>query len=145
MTGKRQPSCRSFVASSPLWSRVPAKDENGKACVDFMMLIPGLKHADSFQVESYMHRIQNCLARFGPLVIYLDLNVRLSLLWVSAKSVPGISRHLVEAILKEIPHARVVAGDFNPENFVERKKPRLLRLGHQVLTSLRLQAKSPTD
>ncbi len=145
MKNKQAPSCHSFVASSPLWSRAPARDEQGKPCVDFMMLIPGLKQADSIQIESYMYRIQNCLAHFAPQVVYLDLNVKLSLLWVSAKSVPGISRHLVEAILKEIPHARVVAGDFNPENFIERKKPRLQRLGHQLMTTLRLATKSSTD
>jgi hypothetical protein len=145
MSEKQPPSCHSFVAASPLWSRAPARDENGKPCVDFMMLIPGLKHADSRTVESYMYRIQNCLSEFGPLVVYLDLNIKLSLLWVSAKSVPGISRHMVEAIIREIPHAKVVAGDFNPENFVERKPPPLLRIGRRVMTQLRLVVKSSVD
>jgi hypothetical protein len=145
MSDKQSPSCHSFVAGSPLWSRAPAKDENGKPCVDFMMLIPGLKHADSRTVESYMFRIQNSLSEFGPLVVYLDLNIKLSLLWVSAKSVPGISRHMVEAIIREIPHAKVVAGDFNPENFVDRKPQPLLRIGRKMMTHLRLVAKLPVD
>jgi hypothetical protein len=110
-----------------------------------MMLIPGLKQADAAQVESYMIRIQHCLSEFGSVVMYLDLNVKLSLLWVSARSVPGITRHLVQAILREIPHARVVAGDFNPENFVERKPPRLIRIGRSVMQTLRLGLKSGVD
>jgi hypothetical protein len=145
MSSKQPPSCHSYVAASPLWSRAPAKDENGKPCVDFMMLIPGLKHADSRTVESYMFRIRNSLSEFGPLVVYLDLNIRLSLLWVSVKSVPGISRLMVEAIIREIPHAKVVAGDFNPENFVDRKPAPLLRIGRKVMTHLRLVAKLPVD
>lgn len=145
MSDKKPPSRHAFVATSPLWSRAPARDEEGKPCVDFMMLIPGLKQADSAAIEGYLFRIQNCLSPFGPMVIYLDLNIRLSLLWVSAKSVPGISRLMVEAIIREIPHAKVVAGDFNPENFVERKPAPLLRIGRRVMTQLRLVAKLPVD
>lgn len=145
MPDKKLPRSHSYVAPSPLWSRAPVRDAQGRPYIDFMMLIPGLKSADAALVESYMFRIRHCLEGFGNAVVYLDLNIKLSLLWVSAKPVPGISRLMVQAILREIPHARVVAGDFNPENVIERKAPPLKRLGRKVIYRLRLLSKSAAD
>jgi len=107
--------CTPFVESSPLWSRVPARDEDGKPYSDFMMLIPGLKKESDATVEAYLIKIRESLLSFESVVVYVDLNIRLNLLWISIKPVPGITRHMVDAIQRNIPHARIVAGDFNPE------------------------------
>ena len=112
--------CTPFIASSPLWSRVPARDEDGKPYSDFMMLIPGLKKANEATVEGYLLKIRDSLLTFESVVVYVDLNIRLNLLWISIKPVPGITRHMVEAIQRNIPHARVVAGDFNPDILKDR-------------------------
>ena len=80
-----------------------------------MMIIPGLKTAGDAAIESHMVRLRNCLGPFAGNVAYVDLNVRLNLLWISAKPVPGLTRLLVEAIRKVIPEARVVTADFNPD------------------------------
>jgi hypothetical protein len=114
------PRCTPFVESSPLWSRVPSRDEDGKPYSDFMMLIPGLKKENEAAVEGYLLKIRESLLSFENVVVYVDLNIRLNLLWVSIKPVPGITRHMVEAIQCNIPHARVIAGDFNPDILKDR-------------------------
>lgn len=144
MSEKRPPSTQAFEAASPLWSRAPSRDESGRPYIDFMMLIPGLKKADAATVEGYLQKIREALKEYGDTVVYLDLNIKLSLLWVSAKPLPGITKTLVQAILQKIPHAKVVAGDFNPENFVDKKPQGIRALGQRVLSRLRL-AYSPTE
>ncbi len=111
---RRAPSTTPYVVSSPLWSRAPSRDEHGVPFIDFMMIIPGLKTGDDAAVEACLIKLGSCLEPYGHTVAYVDLNVRLNLLWISARPVPGIIRLLVEAIRRVIPEARVVAGDFNP-------------------------------
>ena len=114
MSDPRAPSCIPYVVASPLWTRAPARDADGIPYIDFMMIIPGLKGGDEMVVESCLVKLRNSLEQFENVVAYVDLNVKLSLLWISAKPVPGITRHIVQAVQKNIPEAKVVAGDFNP-------------------------------
>ena len=138
MSERKSPSPHAFQQASPLWTRAPARDENGKPFVDFMMLIPGLNKAPASTVEINMRKIREAMSDHGDNVVYLDLNIKLSLLWVSARPVPGISKVLVQSIMQAIPEAKVVAGDFNPENIVERKPSGLRRLGQRLMAQLRL-------
>ena len=133
MSKSQSPSRRAFIESSPLWSRAPSRDENGKPFIDFMMIIPGLKSAEAVVIEGHMLKLRDCLARFEHNVAYVDLNVKLNLLWVSARPVPGLTRLLVEAIQDVIPQARVVTADFNPE---PQRRTRLQRLGTQLALGL---------
>lgn len=146
MSEKRAPSCTPYIVSSPLWSRAPARDEYGKPYIDFMMIIPGLKNADEATIQSCMVKIRNSLCDFENVVAYVDLNIKLNLLWISTRPVPGISKLIMQAILREIPQAKIVAGDFNPESFLERKKAGwLVMLGRRVKNRLRLIASTSTD
>lgn len=115
MKNSRSPSCHAYQLSSPLWTRAPSRDAQGKPFIDFMMIIPGLKQADSMVIEGHMIKLRDCLGPFGHKVAYVDLNVKLNLLWVSARPVPGLTRELVTAIQQVIPQARVVTADFNPD------------------------------
>lgn len=115
MSDVRLPSTTPYLVSSPLWSRAPARDEHGKPYSDFMMLIPGLKSSNEDEIVACLYRIRQGLVGFEEVVVYVDLNVRLSLLWVSIRPLPGISSRIVQAIQREIPQAKVIAGDFNPE------------------------------
>ena len=128
-----------FVNASPLWQRAPARDEQGRACIDFMLLIPGLKKQTDAVIEAHMLKIQDCLKPFDNSVIYVDLNLRLNLLWISARSIPGISKTITEAIQQAIPEARVVAADFNPDEPTQ-TRPRhwLFRLAGRIRRSMRL-------
>lgn len=136
------PSCTPYIEASPLWSRAPARDENGDPYIDFMMLIPGLKKQNEAGIESCLVKIRDSLSDFEEVVVYVDLNIKLNLLWVSAKPVPGISKHIVLAIQREIPHAKVVASDFNPPDEVNNQQFNwLLSMGRKVRNTLGLSTK----
>lgn len=141
MNRRRAPSCTPWLVSSPLWSRAPSRDENGAPYIDFMMIIPGLKQGGDVAVEGCLQRLRASLDPFGQAVAYVDLNVKLNLLWISARPAPGILRQIARSIRQEIPEARIVAGDFNPESFAERKQPWLVRLGRRI--SIRLGVDRP--
>lgn len=133
MSDCREPSCTPCLVASPLWTRAPARDADGSPYIDFMMIIPGLKSADEMAIESCLVKLRNSLAQFENVVAYVDLNVKLNLLWISARPVPGITRHIVHAIQKSIPEAKVVAGDFNPPGDSSAQNSRWLRyLGIKV-------------
>lgn len=137
MSKTRAPSTAPFVVASPLWTRAPSRDENGKPYFDFMMLIPGLKKQNQAGIESYVLRIKNCLQAFENVVVYVDLNTRLNLLWISIKPIPHVSRHIMQAIQYEIPDAKVVAGDFNPESDQQKlSRPLLVKIKQSIKTRL---------
>lgn len=121
MDDSSSPRCSPYVEVSPLWSRAPARDHQGKPYSDFLMLIPGLKKENDAGIESCLLKIRESLAAYENVVVYVDLNIKLGLLWVSIKPVPGITRQLVHAIQQRIPHAKVVASDFNPEPMSEKR------------------------
>jgi len=100
-------------SASPLWARAPKRDEQGRAYGDFMCLIPGLKQQSAAGKQACLIDVQHCLKPFGDIVVFVDLNIRLSLLWVSHKPQPGIAATLVQAIQQAVPQARVIAADFN--------------------------------
>jgi len=139
----RAASCSPYAVTSPLWSRAPARDENGKPYSDFMMLIPGLKQQTEAGVESCLVKIRESLSEFENVVVYVDLNIKLSLLWVSHKPIPGITKPLVMAIQREIPQAKVVAGDFNAD-LTEDSQPAiswLSSVSQRIKQNLKLIAK----
>lgn len=137
------PGCTPYIVASPLWSRAPSRDENGKPYIDFMMLIPGLKKETEVGIESCLLKIRNSLSNFEHVVVYVDLNIKLNLLWVSVKPVPGISKLIIQAIQREIPHARVVASDFNPQNNTSRKNSNwFFLIARRVKRSLLLTGKN---
>ncbi len=115
MQKSRAPSCTPYIVASPLWSRVPARDENGKPYSDFMMLIPGLKQQNDAGIEASLFKIRDSLRPFDDVVVYVDVNIKLSLLWISHQSIPKISKPLVLAIQRKIPQAKLITADFNAD------------------------------
>lgn len=116
MKKSRLPSCSVLSVNSPLWQRAPARDAQGTPYIDFMMLIPGLNRECESTIEGYLVKINNCLKPFEQVVVYVDLNIKLNLLWISLKPEQGISSQIVVSIQAEIPHAKLIASDFNPHN-----------------------------
>jgi len=100
---------------SPLWMRAPSRDENDRHYSDFMMLIPGLGKRTAADLEAKIQRIQNTIEQFTSVVVYADINTKLNVLWVSHKSIPGVSRPIIAALLKEIPEAKIVGTGYEPE------------------------------
>ncbi|MCR4300585.1 MAG: hypothetical protein NUV51_03170 [Sulfuricaulis sp.] len=98
-----------FQAAEPLRKRVPALDEHGKPLSDFMVLIPGLIKKPQHLIQTTIERIQIVFANFTHVVVFADLNLKLSLLWVSVKPVPGVHFQISEALRAAIPEARLVS------------------------------------
>ncbi|UCE90015.1 MAG: hypothetical protein JSW10_04105 [Pseudomonadota bacterium] len=95
--------------AEPLWQRVPTRDDNGDLLTDFMMLIPRLGSKPQSVLDETIHKLQQVLALYENIVVFADLNLKLNVLWVSTKSVPGICLELPAAIKMKIPEALLVA------------------------------------
>ena len=74
-----------------------------------MMLIPKLRNKPQSQLKHVLQQLQEVLEYYQHAVVFADLNLRLNVLWVSVKPIPGICLELPAAILARIPEARLVA------------------------------------
>ncbi len=95
--------------NEPLWKRVPTHDEQGILLADFMMLIPGLNKSDHNEFLDTINSLNKLFTQYNKYVVFIDLNVKLNLLWVSVKSHPGICLELPTMIKNIIPNALLVA------------------------------------
>ena len=98
-----------FSATTPLWSRVPTKDEDGQYLGDFMMVITGLKKASSEHRRKTLNALTLVLTQYSGTVVFADLNMKMNLLWVSIKPVKGMMLEIPAAIIKSIPEAKLVS------------------------------------
>jgi len=105
----------SLEPAGPLWERVPTRDRDGRSLSDFMMLIPGLGQRPAVQFEQVLDAIRAVLGRYGDAVVFADLNLRLDVLWVSVRPMPGICLELATALRSAVPESRLVA-QRAPEN-----------------------------
>ena len=96
-------------AAEPLWNHVPTSDNDGQRLSDFMMLIPKLRKQPQPHIQHVLKQIEEVLEFYKHAVVFADLNLRLNVLWVSVKPVPGICLELPAAILDRVPEARLVA------------------------------------
>ncbi len=95
--------------ASPLWQRVPTRDESGTLLSDFMMLIPGLNRTGHGHIEGVIGELELALGAYTDIVCFADLNLKLNLLWVSVRPVPGICLELPSAIKLRVPEALLIA------------------------------------
>lgn len=93
----------------PLWRRVPTHDEDGKKLSDFMMIIPGLNKSNQLEFIDTIKALNKLFTQYNKYVVFIDLNVKLNLLWVSVRSHPGICLELPTMIKNIIPKALLVA------------------------------------
>ena len=100
---------QSLLPSEPLWKRVPTRDEHGQLLSDFMMLIPGLKSFSQSKLNHTLRQLENILQHYASFVVFADLNLKLSVLWVSVRPMPGICAEIPAAIHACIPEAKLVA------------------------------------
>lgn len=98
-----------FLPAEPLRKRAPAFDEHGRALSDFMVLIPGLVKKPQHLIQTTIEHIQAVFADYRHVVVFAELNLKLSLLWVSVKPVPGVRFQISEALRAVIPEARLVS------------------------------------
>lgn len=98
--------------AEPLWKLVPQRDEHGRSLTDFMMVIPGLRARPAHIIERIVHDLIEVLHRYEEAVVFADLNLKLNVLWVSVRPLPGICLALPAAIHQRVPEAKLVAPDF---------------------------------
>ena len=97
--------------NTPLYDRVPTLDENGKPYADFMMLIPKLNKADVAELKQKIAGLQAVLINYSE-VVFVDLNLRLNVLWVSFTPRVGLIERMVVDIQQRVPEAKLISGDF---------------------------------
>lgn len=98
-----------YCANTPLWSRVPTKDEAGHYLGDFMMVITGLKKATPEHRKKTINALTQVLAQYSDTVVFADLNMKMSLLWVSIKPKKGMLLELPAAIIRSVPEAKLIS------------------------------------
>ena len=98
-----------FLPDEPLWKRVPTRDHNGHPYSDFMMIIPKLRTKPHAILQDTIEEIRKVLEFYNKVVVFADLNLKLNLLWVTVKPVPGICLELPAAIRMRVPEAKLVA------------------------------------
>ena len=102
-----------FDPAEPLWKRVPTRDTEGRPYSDFMMLIPRLRSQPRDIVEATITEIHGVLEHYRRVVVFADLNLKLNVLWVSVRPVPGICLELPTAIKCRVPQAMLVGQRFD--------------------------------
>lgn len=95
--------------NTPLWERVPKKDEQGNLLSDFMMLIPGLKSRTAAEISATLDTLSAVLARYEHSVVFADMNMQLNILWISFRPTPRLMQELSVAIKDEVPEAVLIA------------------------------------
>jgi len=93
---------------TPLWQIVPTHGEDGRPLADFMMLIPGLRSRPQHTINATLNNIQKALEQHRE-VVFVNLNLKINVLWVSVNCRPGIILELVTSIQRLVPEALLVA------------------------------------
>ncbi|HKK04505.1 MAG TPA: hypothetical protein VKA50_01525 [Gammaproteobacteria bacterium] len=101
--------------AEPLWKRVPTRDDTGGRLSDFMMLVRGLNKQSHTRIQRIVDDIEQTLQTYGNTVYFADLNLKLNLLWVSVRAVPGICLELPTAINLRVPEAVLIAHKLQAE------------------------------
>jgi hypothetical protein len=102
------PDLESFRPGRPLWQRVPTRDEDGSLLSDFMMVIPKLNKQSPDVIRQTVENIGLVLGQYPETVVFADLNLKINILWVSVRAVPGICLELPALIHHAVPAARLV-------------------------------------
>lgn len=99
----------SLEPAEALWKRVPTHGTDGRPLSDFMMILPRLRQRPRAQIVETLKTIELTLHQYGEAVVFADFNLKLNLLWVSVKPIPGICLELPAAIQARVPEALLVA------------------------------------
>ena len=99
----------SVEIAEPLFKRAPRNDELGRPLSDFMIIIPQLRTRSQRLIQHKVDKIQRVLSRFSDVVVFADLNLKINVLWVIVRQVPGACLEIPSAIINEIPEALLVA------------------------------------
>ena len=98
-----------YSANTPLWQRVPTKDEQGNYLGDFMMVIKGLKNASPEYRKKTINALTQVLESYSDTIVFADLNLKMSLLWISIRPKKGMLSEIPVAIIRSVPEAKLIS------------------------------------
>ena len=98
-----------LIPAEPLRKRVPTFDEKGNALSDFIVLFPGLVKKPQHLVQETIKHIQAVFAAYEHAVVFAELNLKLNLLWISVRPIPGMRFEIIQALRTLIPEAKLVS------------------------------------
>ena len=93
----------------PLWKRAPTRLSDGSHVTDFMMIIPKLKEAPLSYQNQVVYSIQQVFKSYGKAIVFADLNLKINLLWISVRPIPGICLELAHVIQHVVPEALLIS------------------------------------
>ncbi len=102
-------SASRLLPATPLWRRVPTRMPDGRPYHDFMMLIPRLRQAPRSRQQEVIDALERVFASYGKAVAFVDLNLKLNLLWVSVRPAPGLCLEMAQVIQHAVPEALLIA------------------------------------
>ena len=95
--------------ATPLWQRVPTRDANGKLAGDFIMIITGLNKKNTTVQQRIIRELQRVIALFNKDILFVDLNLKNNILWVSYSGRPQLRLEIAGQLHAAVPEARLVA------------------------------------
>ncbi|MDQ7015725.1 MAG: hypothetical protein Q9N68_05035 [Gammaproteobacteria bacterium] len=98
--------------SQPLWKRAPKRDKNGVSLFDFILHIPKLNKKPLKQQQETVLQIEKIFDLYQDKIVFADLNLKINVLWVSIKPIPGLSYEIAAAIKIRVPEAIMVANQY---------------------------------
>lgn len=107
--------------AAALWRRAPTRLEDGRAVSDFLMVIPLLNRRPKAEILRVVTAIEEVFEHHLDNILFADLNLRLNLLWVSVRPVPGLCLDIPATIHQVVPEARLIA---QPPHTVVRRRGR---------------------
>lgn len=103
----------SLQPATPLWQRAPGRDAEGRPLSDFMMIVRGLRQQPEAVRTEKLQRIQYILQAYHPNVVFADMNLKINVLWVTIKPIPGLILEIATAINFHLPEAKLVGDNPN--------------------------------
>ena len=97
-----------LTPGTPLWQVVPTRGEDGRPLIDFMMIIPGLRSRPQYAINTTLNNLQRVLEQYRE-VVFVNLNLKINVLWVLVNFRPGIILELATSIQRLVPEALLVA------------------------------------
>ncbi len=73
-----------------------------------MMLIPKLGRCPQQHIKQTLDNLQAAMNDYQQAIVFVDLNLKLNVLWVSVKPIPGICLELPAAIKSRVPEALLI-------------------------------------
>lgn len=117
--------------AGPLWQLAPGRDAEGRALSDFLLLLPELRGATATAQQRVEAQLRAVFAEFDRQVVFADLNLSMSTLWVTVQGRPGSCEEVASAIRRQLPRSRLISGLLAPPR-ADGLVPRLRAWAEQV-------------